>query len=306
MKVNIVGNRYRYFSITLLIIAACIVSLAVFRLTPGIEFSSGSMLVVSFESPVVAQDVEAAIADTGYDAIVQKVGNEYLIRTKAISADEKTTIEDALSKRFGKTTESQFSSVSPLVASETATNAGIAVLASMVGILLYVTWAFRVMPRPFHYGVCCIIALCHDVLVSVGIYSILAAILRWEIDLMFVTGVMAIIGISVNNIVIIFDRIRENLRLGVSPDFAWVVNNSVVETLTRSLNTNITILITLVALMLFVGASIQSFIVVLTLGCIVGVWSSVFVAPSLLVTWDKHEWGRFIDWFPGRAKSSKA
>ena len=167
-----------------------------------------------------------------------------------------------------------------------------------VGVLLYITWAFRRMPKPFHYGTCAIVALFHDVLVVLGIFSILGSILDWEINLMFITGTLAVIGYSVNNTVVIFDRIRENLTKGVSSNFEIVVNNSLVETLSRSVNTSLTTLIVVLALLLFVGASIQNFVVVLTIGIIAGTYSSLFIAPQLLVVWDRGEWGRFVQWLP--------
>jgi preprotein translocase subunit SecF len=164
----------------------------------------------------------------------------------------------------------------------------------MVGMLLYVTWAFRKMPRPFRWGTCFVIALFHDILVTVGLFSLLGHILGWEINLMFITGILAIVGVSLDNTIVVFDRMRENQKMGVSPDFEIVVNRSQIETLGRSLNTTITIIITCVALLLFVGGTIQNFVVVLLMGLIAGTFDSVFVAPGLLVVWDKHEWGRFI------------
>jgi preprotein translocase subunit SecF len=150
------------------------------------------------------------------------------------------------------------------------------------------------MPRPFRWGTCFVIALFHDILVTVGLFSLFGKLFGWEMNLMFITGILAIVGVSLDNTIVVFDRMRENQKMGVSPDFEVVVNRSQVETLGRSLNTSITILITLVALLLFVGASIQNFVIVLLLGLIAGTFDSVFVAPGLLVVWDKKEWGRFI------------
>jgi len=181
-----------------------------------------------------------------------------------------------------------------MVAAETVHNAIIAVAVAAVGILLYITWAFRRMPKPFHYGVCAIIALVHDVVLVTGIFAILGAIMGWEINLMFITGVLAVIGYSINNTVVVFDRIRENLRRGVHPDFEMVVNNSLVETLSRSLNTSLTTLFVVLALLLFVGASIQNFALVMLIGIIVGTYSSLFIAPTLLIVWERGEWGRLI------------
>ncbi|MFC1955662.1 protein translocase subunit SecF [Chloroflexota bacterium] len=299
---DITGKRYRFFLISGLVILIGIISLLTFGLKPGIEFSSGSMLAVSFEENVEHEHFKQEIVDLGYtNAIIQRTGEgEFLIRTHELPGEEKAQLEDALAARFGSLTETQFYSVSPMVATETANNAVIAVAVAALGILLYVTWAFRRMPKPFHYGTCAIVALVHDALVALGVFSILGGILNWEINLMFITGILAVIGYSVNNTVVIFDRIRENLKMGINADFEIIVNNSLVETLGRSVNTSLTTLIVVLALFLFVGASIQNFVVVLIIGIIAGTFSSICIAPTLLVVWDKREWSRFVQWFPFR------
>lgn len=300
MTFDITGNRFRFFLISGVIIFIGIISLATFGLKSGIEFSSGSMMTVIFETDVGHSQLKEEIAELGYtNVITQRTGQgEFLIRTHELSGEEKAALEDGLSARFGNLTETQFYSVSPMVASETANNVSIAIVVAAVGILLYVTWAFRRMPKPFRYGTCAIVALVHDALIALGIFSILGGILNWQINLMFITGILAVIGYSVNNTVVIFDRIRENLKMGVSSNFETVVNNSLVETLGRSLNTSITTLIVVLALLLFVGASIQNFVVVLIIGIFAGTFSSICIAPTLLVIWDKREWRRFIQWFP--------
>jgi preprotein translocase subunit SecF len=306
MMFNIIGKRFLFFLISGIVILIGVIFLATFGLPSGIEFSSGSMLTVSFEQPVDYAQFKEEIVSQGYtDAIIQRTGaGDFLIRTHELNDEEKTQIENALTARFGQLSEAQFNSVSPQVAAETAHNAAIAVAVAAVGILLYVTWAFRRMPKPLHYGTCAIIALIHDALIAMGVFSILGAILNWEINLMFITGLLAVIGYSVNNTVVIFDRIRENLTRGISADFEATVNSSLVETLSRSVNTSLTTLIVVLALFLFVGASIQNFVVVLIIGIIAGTFSSVCIAPSLLVVWDKGEWGRFLPWItPSRAKA---
>jgi preprotein translocase subunit SecF len=191
---NIIDKRYWFFLISGLLILVSIISLATVGLPRGIEFSSGSMLSVKFEAPVDYAQFKQAVIEQDYkDAIIQTVGeNEFLIRTREISEPEKEQIEANLSSRFGQLSESQFYSVSPLVASETVRSAIIAVVVAMVGILLYVTWAFRRMPKAFRWGTCSIIALFHDALVTVGIFSILGAMMRWEINLMFITGILTV------------------------------------------------------------------------------------------------------------------
>jgi len=304
---DIIGKRFWFFLISGVVILVGVVSLATFGLDAGIEFSSGSLTRVSFEQAVSQDDLTEELAELGYgNAIVQSAGgHDYLIRTGELSTEDRQALDDALSARFGHLTESEFHSVSPLVATETAQNAGIAVAVAALGILLYVTWAFHRMPNPFRYGTCAIIALMHDALVALGVFSILGGIFGWEINLMFITGILAVIGYSVNNTVVVFDRIRENLLLGVSSDFEVVVNKSLVETLGRSLNTSLTTFFVVLALLFFVGASIQNFAVVLLVGIIAGTFSSVFIAPPLLVVWEKGEWGRFIQWLPLPATREK-
>ena len=300
MMFDIIGKRFWFFLISGILILVGVVSLATFGLKAGIEFSSGSLLTIDFEQQVEQDELKQEMITLGYsNAILQRTGaGDFLIRTREINIDEKEQLEEGLTARFGELTEAEFSSVSPMIAEETAQNAFIAVVVAAIGILLYVTWAFRRMPKPFHYGTCAIIALAHDALVALGIFSILGGILNWQINLMFITGILAVIGYSVNNTVVIFDRIRENLLLGVSSDFETVVNKSLVETLGRSVNTSLTTLVVVLALLFFVGATIQNFVAVLLIGVIAGTFSSICIAPALLVVWDKGEWGRFIRWLP--------
>lgn len=293
---DITDKRSLFLIISEVLILIGIIALLVFGLKPGVEFSSGSILTVSFEEEVEQSELETAMAELGYaNAITQRTGEgDFIIRTQELSGEEKIALESALTDRFGSATERGFYSVSPMVAEETTRNAIIAVAIAAVGILLYITWAFRRMPRPFHYGICAVMALVHDVVVVLGVFSILGAILGWEINLMFITGVLAVIGYSINNTVVIFDRIRENLKRGISANFEMVVNNSLVETLSRSMNTSLTTMLVVLALLLFVGATIQNFAIVLLIGIITGTYSSLFIAPNLLIVWEGGEWGRLI------------
>ena len=299
---DIIGKRFWYFLISGILIVVAIISLVAFGLKPSIEFSSGSILSLRFETPVEYDDFLQEMTNLGYDdAIIQRTGGgQFLIRTHELTDAEKAQLEANLTASFGTLSEASFNSVSPMVASETARNAAIAVAVAMVGMLLYVTYAFRKMPKPFRWGTCFVIALLHDILVTVGLFSLLGRVFGWEMNLMFITGILAIVGVSLDNTIVVFDRMHENQRNAVSPDFEVVVNRSQIETLGRSLNTSITILITCLALLIFVGGTIQNFIIVLMVGVIAGTFDSVFVAPGLLVVWDKNEWGRFF----GRKKST--
>jgi len=304
---DIVGKRFWFFLASGIVILFCIISLANFGLKRGIELSSGSMLTVNFEQTVTEADLKQELTSLGYTgAIIQRTGEgNFLIRTGELTGEAKTALEDVLGAKFGPITESEFHSVSPMVGSETFRNAIWAILAAGGGILLYITWAFRKMPNPFRYGTCAIIALTHDTLVAVGIFSFLGGTLGWEINLMFITGILAVVGYSVNNTVVVFDRIRENLTRGISTNFEIVVNTSLVETLSRSLNTSLTTLFVVLAMLLFVGASIQNFAVVLLIGIVAGTFSSICIAPNLLIVWEKGEWGRFFKRRPSLVRPSE-
>jgi preprotein translocase subunit SecF len=292
---NIINKRFWFFLISGVLIIAAIVSLATFGLKSGIEFSPGYRLTVKLDKPVEFTQFQQEMATLGYgDAIIQTApNNEFIIRTKQISDAAKNDLQAALTARFGNLAL-QSQETTPGAVANTPRNASVAVGVALVGILIYVTVAFRKMPSPFRFGTCSVIALFHDVLVTAGLFALFGAFLGWEINLMFITGILTIIGYSINNTIVVFDRIRENQIRGISTNFEAVVNSSVVETMGRSFNTSITVLITTLALLLFVGTTIQNFAIVLLIGNIVGTYDSVFVAPGLLVVWDKHEWGRFI------------
>ena len=300
MMFDITGKRFRFLIVSVVVLLLCVISLAVFGLKPGIDFSSGSITTLSFEQEVDKDELEQELTALGYTSasIERNPGGDFLIRTVELTIAEKAQLKDNLAAKFGPVNERSFEKVDPVIAKETARIAAIAVAVAALGILIYVTWAFRRMPKPFRYGTSAIIALIHDALVALGVFSVLGALLNWEITLMFIIGILAVIGYSVNNTVVVFDRIRENLGLRVSPKFEIVVNSSLVGTLGRSLNTSLTTLFVVLALLFIVGASIQNFAVVLLVGIIAGTYSSLFVAPLLLVVWERGEWGRFIQWLP--------
>jgi preprotein translocase subunit SecF len=297
---DLIGKRYWLFLISGIVILIGIISLATFGLKAGIEFSSGSVMTVGFEQTVEKSELENALTSLGYsNVIIQSVGEDgWLIRLPEITGNDKAKIEAGLTAALGTLEVREFDVVSPMIAAETTRDAGIAIAVAAIGILLYIAWAFRKMPNPFRYGTCAVIALIHDTMVALGVFSILGGIMGWEINLMFVTGILAVIGYSVNDTVVVFDRIRENMTKDTRSDFEVVVNNSLVETLSRSLNTSLTTLFVVLALLLFIGASIQNFAVVLLIGIVAGAYSSLCIAPQLLVVWRKGEWGRFTGWLP--------
>ncbi len=293
---DIIGKRFWFLVISGALTLICIIFLAAFGLELGIDFSSGSILTVSVEQEVDQDQLEQELAGLGYTGatVERNPEGDFLISTVELTSEEKAQLKEKLAAKFGTINEKGFENVDPVIAKETARIAVIAIAIAAVGMLLYITWAFRRMPSPFRYGACSIIALVFNMLVILGVFAILGATSGWGINLMFITGILAVIGYSINNTVVIFDRIRENLIKDVSADFKVVVNNSLVESLSRSFNTSLTTILVVLALLLFVGASIQNFTVTLLIGIIIGTYSSVYVAPTLLVVWENGEWRRLL------------
>ena len=288
---DIIGKRKWLLIVTATYLAVAVAAIGIFRLKPGIEFSSGSILTVNFEQKIVQPDLQQALSDNGYaNTIIQQTsGGDYIIRTRDMSGADKTALEKALSDKFGDLKEVEFNSISPMIAAETTKNTVIAVAIALVAMLIYMTWAFRRMPSPILFGASAVLALAHDTLFTIGFFAIAGHFLNWDVSLMFITGILALVGYGINNVIVVFDRIRENLTRGVSKDFAAVSNMSMIETLGRCLNSVITTQITVLAVLLFVGASIRDFAVVLLVGLVAGTFSSTFIAPALLVVWEKNK-----------------
>jgi len=307
--IDFVGKRKWYFIVSGLAILIGIISLVAFGLTWGIEFTSGTSMTIRFEQEVKQEELRQELANLGHgDAMIQTTGEgDFLIRTErlkpevrdpetgeVITPGEGDVIAEALEERFGPLIVTDYYDVSSIVAREIGRNATIAVIAAAIGILVYITWAFRRLMRPFRYGICAIVALMHDVLIVFGMYALLGAFSNMEIDVMFITGILIVIGYSVNDTIVVFDRIRENTAKSPSSDIETTINGSLNETLGRSLITSLTTLFVLLALYLFGGATIQNFILVLIMGVIAGTYSSIAIASQLLVVWHKRGLPSFL------------
>ena len=304
--IDFVGKRYWYFLLSAVLIVPGIISLILFGLKPGADFKGGSDLTAQFDPNVTQSELRAELGKLGYsDAVIQSTsGGQYIIRLREITSDEKKALEADLGKGLNATvTEVDFSSVSATVASQTVRYAIIAIIIAAVAILLYITFAFRKMPNPFRWGTCAIIALAHDILLVLGIFSLLGKLAGIEVDTLFITGMLTVAGYSVHDTIVVFDRIRENTIKGIDPSFERVVNYSILQTIGRSLNTSLTVLFVLLALFLLGGTTIHYFILVLLIGITTGTYSSVCNASQLLIVWNNHEWGRFIGIKPKQAEA---
>ena len=296
---NFVGKRGWFYLFSLAVILPGVVFLIITPgLNPGIDFTGGSTLTLEFQNNVSQTELRTQLASAGHpDAAVQKLDDRtFFMRTKELSDDSKAALIGALEANLSPDglTELSFDLVSPVVASETVLNALYAVLAAAVGIFIYIWWAFRNVPSPFRYGAAAIVALVHDTIIVIGIFSILGAVLDMEVGTMFLIAILTVIGYSVNDTIVVFDRIRENVGNHPNRELSEVVNLSISETIGRSLNTSITLLITLLALYLFGGATIREFLLVLLIGVVAGTYSSIAIASQVLISWEYGDIGRLF------------
>lgn len=296
---DFVGKRNWFFLLSLLVIAPGIVFLLIAPgLKPGIDFTGGSTTAIEFQAEVDQADLREELAQAGHpDSIVQRLEDRtFFIRTKELTEEAKDALVGALESSLSPDglIVLSFDLVSPVVASETVVSALWAVLAAAVGIFLYVWWAFRNVPSPFRYGTAAIVALLHDAMIVVGIFAILGVVADIEVNTMFLIALLTVIGYSVNDTIVVFDRLRENVLLYPNRPLAANANLSISETIGRSLNTSLTLLFTLLALILFGGPTIRVFLWVLLIGVIAGTYSSIGIATNLLVAWEQGSIGRLF------------
>ena len=259
-------------------------------LNPGIDFTGGSSTNLSFESQVNQKSIRMELSRLGHtDVTVQTLGDgTFEIRTKELDESSKNQLVETLQNQLSPegVTVLSFDLVSPMVARETVMAALWAVLFAAIGIFFYLWWAFRSVPNPFRYGVAAIIALIHDILVVIGIFAILGELMGIEVNTMFLIALLTVIGYSVNDTIVVFDRLRENITIHPNRTLKDNANMSISESMGRSINTSLTLLFTLIALILFGGETIRVFLWVLMIGVIAGTYSSLAIATPMLVAWE--------------------
>lgn len=299
---NLVQNRRWYFLASALLlgvgIVAMIYSTFVFG-TPvrvGIDFTGGSLLELRFEQPVDLAIVRDAFAEKGLEATVQTVSGDrnVIIRTKSMEVETKQAIEARLSESLGPLTELRFESVGPTIGRETTRSAALAIVATSVAILFFIAIAFRNVPNAFRYGVCAIAKMLHDVLFLLGFASVMGILAGWEVDALFLTAVLTVLGFSVSDVIVVFDRIRENINRRRGEPFEIIVNRSLLETLHRSLATQLNAMFVMVAIIFFGGVTIRQFILAMLVGMVMGTYSSIFFGVPLLVVWEQGEVGKLF------------
>lgn len=296
---DFVAKRNWFYLFSFLVILPGIVFLIITPgLKQGIDFTGGSTLTLAFSNTVTQQQLRDELELQGYpEASVQSFGeNTFFMRSRELSDGDRDAIVKALEARLSPDGVNvlSFDLVSPVIARDTVLNGIYAVIAATVGIFIYLWWAFRSMPSPFRYGVAAIVALVHDTAIVVGIFAILGNLAGTEVNTMFLIAVLTVIGYSVNDTIVVFDRLRENVLNYPNREFSDNVNVSISETLGRSLNTSLTLLVTLMALFLFGGVTIRAFLLVLLIGVVAGTYSSIAIATQVLVTWDAGDFGRLL------------
>lgn len=291
---DIIGKRNWYFLFSFLIIIPGIISLFMWGLRPSIDFTGGSRMTLIFPQTVNDQTVNKVKQTFTQNKIevvtVQSGQNRMIVRTKPVTEKQDAKLLSDLEKSVGTVKQEEFETIGPVIGQEITMNAIKAVAVASIMIILYIAWSFRGVRKPassWRFGVCAIAALVHDVLLLLGVFSILGHFFHVEVDSLFVTAVLTVIGFSVHDTIVVFDRIRENLRRTVDAPFGQVVNDSILQTLVRSLNTSFTTLLVLFTLLLFGGESIRWFILALFIGILSGTYSSIFNAAQLLVVWQE-------------------
>src|SRR5438270_4927568 len=298
---DFVRNRRFFYLLSAVFLIPGIISLALpGGLNPGIDFTSGTILTIQFDNPADPNQLRDVFGRLGLsEAIIHQSGQDaFVVRTRPLAQPQQTDsgevgnserqqIEQALTSEFGPMQILNLDQVSPLIAEQIVRLAILAVAAASVCILGYLWWAFNKVSHPIRYGTTAIVALLHDALIVLGIFSILGRLFPAQIELeaTFIVAVLTVIGFSVHDTIVVFDRVRENFIRRSGEAFEDVVNHSLAQTLTRSLNASLTVILTLVVLMLFGGVTIRTFVLALLIGITTGTYSSIFVASMLLTSW---------------------
>lgn len=291
---NIIGKKNWYFLFSILIIIPGLISMSLWGLNLSIDFTGGSRIILLLPEKVT-DDSQSAIENIIEGekitiVTIQPSDKQLIIKTKQIDEKQNAVLLKKLQAEIKGLKQDQFETIGPVIGSEITWNAIKAIIFASILIVFYIAWSFRTVPKQtssWRFAVCAVIALIHDVLVLLGIFSILGHFLNVEVDSLFITAMLTVIGFSVHDTIVVFDRVRENLRRTINVPFAQVVNDSILQTLTRSLNTSLTALLVLTTLLIFGGSTLQWFIFALIIGIASGTYSSIFNAAQLLVLWQE-------------------
>jgi len=307
IMINLLSRRYYFFALSLLIILPGLISLFIWKPPLAIDFTGGSLLEVRFESgkAIPPSQIVLLYNRLGVEDIqaqTTSVGS-ILARSSFLNDQTRAQIVTEMEKTFSdKVTVLRFDSVGPTIGREVTTRAGLAVAIAALAVIIYMTFAFRGVEHALRYGLCAIIAMVHDVGVVISLGAIGGHFWGWQIDSLYLTAVLTVIGFSVQDKIVVFDRIRENSSIHRRLPFETLVNHSIIQTLQRSINTQLmTVEFMLLALALFGGVTLREFATILLVGLFSGTYSSIFIAAPILVAWENKEWR---NWFQPKPKSA--
>lgn len=292
---NLIKYRNYFFALSLIILAPGVIAISTWGLKLGIDFTGGTLWevkVIEKKTEIVRESFQGFLNENGAEVstVSQTSADSMLVRSKLTEESKINEVKSKVTERYGQTEDVRLETVGPTISRELTQKAFLAVGISMLAILLYISWAFRKVPKPtssIAFGVTTLIAVVHDVVAVIGIFAILGHFFGVEVDTLFITALLTVIGFSVHDTIVVFDRIRENLIKHSGSSFEATVNSSLLQTLGRSLNTSLTAVFVLIALFLFGGESIKNFVLALLVGIISGTYSSIFNAAPLLVVWHK-------------------
>ena len=290
---SVITTKKIWFAVSGVLIAGSILAVAIFGLRLGIDFTGGSLMEIELSAAPSTDELRTYIQNLGYtDVRVQpSENNEFLVRLPSVTEPEHQALLADLETGFGEIEEHRFQSVGPVFGAELMRKTLWAILLVLGLITLYVAYAFRKVADPiasWKYGVITMIAAFHDIIIPVGVFAILGRFLEFQIDSAFVAAILTVLGYSINDTIVVFDRVRENLLHRSSAEsLTDVVNKSIRQTAARSINTSMTTLLALTAVFFFGGESTRSFALALIIGILSGTYSSIFIASPLLVVWEK-------------------
>ncbi|NJC95091.1 MAG: protein translocase subunit SecF [Anaerolineae bacterium] len=299
---NILGKRYIFFGVSLLIIIPGLLIMFTRGIPLSIDFTGGSLLEVRFadKKPAPAdiiavydnekiEDVQVQSSDTG----------SFIIRSQFLDNETRDSVLSALNQQIGQTEVVRFDSVGPSIGQQVTSRGSLAVAVSSLLVVLFIAWSFRGVQNAFRYGICAILAMIHDVAIIFSVTAVGALVFGWEIDSLFLTALLTVIGFSMQDTIVVFDLIRENSIIYRRLEFETLVNLSIVQTLQRSINTQLmTVEFLLLALIMFGGVTLREFASILLIGLLSGTYSSIFIAAPILVLWENREWKT---WFRKKA-----
>lgn len=291
---DIIGKRKYSYLFSGALVLLSIFSLSVWGLKYGLDFTGGTLAEFQISNfKFQTDEIKNALKEVGIEeAIVTPTqNNSFLVRYRNSDDEKNKAVLEKLKEKYPEIQNTRLDYIGPSISAELKKKAIWALAVAVIGIALYIAYAFRQVSRPvqsWKYGVGAVVALIHDVLITVGVFSVLGHFLNVEVDTPFVAALLTILGFSVHDTIVVYDRTRENLlRLGSKSDFSETVNQSLNETMARSVNTSLTVIITLLAIFIFGGETVRNFTLALLVGIIFGTYSSIFVASALIVDWWK-------------------